>query len=190
MKDLNGWLLKLGSGGTWKGIVEWSGKVADVLDKGVRGALDWITSREWSFANLKKGLADLWGVARRYAGQMAGLFVFKADGRLQAGPLVNLVVAAFRLAADEVEGLFNVLWIRVGDRFTSVLLDALAGVGQHMNQAIMARQEARGKDIYGKASSASAGPAQRRPGRTSARANRRSGFGAARPPSRAGQKRR
>ncbi len=105
--------------------------MADALDKGVRGALDWITSREWSFANLRKGLSDLWGVLVGYRDQLLGLFAFKDKNGFHMGPLVQVVVGAFQWAARRrSRGAFsNVLWVRVGDGLASTLLNAVAGVG-------------------------------------------------------------
>ena len=112
------------------------------------GALQWVTSREWKFENVKAGLADLWAVVVQYRENFMRLFAQKGAGGWQMGPLVVGVVAAFEWVADKAGGIFRVLWAETGRDLTAALLQAIANVGRHVIGKAMAAQEARGREVY------------------------------------------
>ncbi|NLE67068.1 MAG: hypothetical protein GX608_06565, partial [Lentisphaerae bacterium] len=71
LKQINAWLLKVAESETWQGIVTWSDRVAAALDRGLRRSLEWLTTRDWSFDNLKAALSDLAGFVRSQLGTLA-----------------------------------------------------------------------------------------------------------------------
>ncbi len=149
LKDLNGWLLKINGSGGMQSLARWSERAATAIDHGIRRALEWISSRQWSFDNITQGFANLWKTLVTYRDDLLHLFAFKdADNKLHMGPLVDVAVGAFHYIAAEVEDIFNALWVNVGDRLLSALLNALANAGRAVNERIMAAQDERGRRSY------------------------------------------
>jgi hypothetical protein len=153
LKDLNNWLLKLTGGDRFQRLIDLSTRLADALDKGVRRALDWLTTRDWSFDNLKAALKDLAGAVQSQLGALGALFASKNEaGKWQFGPLVQALVEAFKWAAGQIEAIFLQLWQRVGHKLTETITGVirdLAGAAEQHAQDIAAQDlEARARRAY------------------------------------------
>jgi len=141
LKQINAWLLKVAESETWQGIVTWSDRVAVALDRGLRRSLEWLTTRDWSFDNLKAALSDLAGFVRSQLGTLAGLFARKGDEGWEFGPLATALVEAFRWAAGEIRVIFLRLWDYVGAGLAQSLAKVLARMGASVSVSLRRAEE-------------------------------------------------
>jgi len=81
----------------------------------VEEKLTWLTTREWSFENLKRGLQELWQTAIPALG--------------------DLLKAAFQAAVDYAQVLFAQLWHSVGQGLVGTVQQGLAQIGQALTRA-------------------------------------------------------
>ena len=111
LNDLNDSLLRLAESPHWQAIVKWSDKVADAVDKNIRGIIKWATTTEFSLDNIKKGFAELAPVLEN---------------------MKTAMVAAFRWAAAEARLIFAHLWNDVFgdmvDNLRSKITPAIAAI--------------------------------------------------------------
>lgn len=115
LKELNAWLLELAASEKWANIVAWSGRLADALDRRLRAAIEWLTTRQWSWDALKAGFRDL-------------VATVPDIGRA--------VMDQLGVLANKIETLFWGVWGRVGDGLVEVLSRSLRRVSEALNKYV------------------------------------------------------
>jgi len=127
--DMGTWLRKLAGEESWARLVEMSEAVADAIDTKLRGAIEWLTTRDWS-----KTWSGLLDAPRRLVDEVLpdviGLLVKKTDDGLKAGPLTKAVVAGVQYLISKVLGVLEGLWAAIRTRATETIagvFDSMAG---------------------------------------------------------------
>ncbi len=155
--DINESLLALAESPAWQKVIEWSDKAAEAADSAIRDAIDIMTDAgKW--ADFKRRLGERMSVAWEGAverakialGGITDLFAVKEGGEWGLGPLTNWIVVAFDMAITQVGGLFQKLWIDVGQDLQNRLLGAVANVANAINAELMGRHERMAQEDYEK----------------------------------------
>ncbi len=133
LKEMNAWLLKVGAGSRWEGLIGWSERAAVAVREKLGGALEWVTTRKWSFDNFRSAALDVLGEIK---GAILGLPALLPD-------VLAIVVAGVKVLAAQVRGVLKVLWVNIGADLAAQISLSIAGVGSAILRAVVARQESR-----------------------------------------------
>lgn len=127
----------------------WGGTIADVFGRAAKAVRGFFDERVWKWANIEAGLADAWQVLETYKTRFLQLFAFKGEeGKVQMGPLVAALVAAFEWAAARIEAIFKTLWIRIGRDLTSRVGTWVASIATSFSASLMRAQEEAAKERW------------------------------------------
>lgn len=120
----------------------WGRTIADVFGKAAKAVRDFFDERTWQWKNIEAGLQQAGQVLEEYKSRFLALFAFRDEGaKVQAGPLVAGIVAAFEWAAAQIEGIFKALWIRIGHDLTSRVGTWIADIAASFSASLMRAQE-------------------------------------------------
>ncbi len=123
---------------------EWGEKLAGVFEDTqarIEKAVDVLSKIRVDWGGLWEAVAEL-------KTGLTSLFAFKFQGEWHMGPLTNWVITAFEMALAQVRGLFDKLWVDVGQDLQNRLLGAVSDVAQSINEALMSKVEKKARARY------------------------------------------
>lgn len=133
------WMQRFRASPQFEKLKNWITEAGAAIQDKLLAGLNWLETRDWTWANFKKGLGGLVDAAKAFGSQLLDMIAFRdPQGKLTAGPLVLGLLAAFKWVALEIEKIFRELWIRVGNNLVNTLANAAGQVGARMKAQALA----------------------------------------------------